>query len=119
MERLLVFMQKVPALFTGSDEFSKMLGIVKPLVPVYHTRAMRKKFAKKIGSLHSIDIKPYMIRHVYRTVTEDSSKEVDCMEIDSWVKLAIETNDPDLVVDLRHLNKKVGQVIRLIFFLMN
>ena len=114
-------MQKVPAPFTESDKltkFSKMLGIIKPLVPVYHTRAMRNKFAKEIGTLHSIDIKPYVIRHAYRTLTEDSSKEVDCMEIDSRVKLAIETNDPDLVVDLRHLNKgRSGNTFDL--FLMN
>ena len=40
------------------------------------------------------------------------------MEIDSRVKLATETNDPDLVVDLRHLNKgRPGNMFDL--FLMN
>ena len=72
-------MQKVLALFTESDKltkFSKMLHIIKSLVPVYHTRAMRNKFSKEIGTLHSIDIKPYVIQHVYRTLTEHSSKEL-------------------------------------------
>ena len=83
----------------------KTLKKIEPLVPVFHTRAMRKQFSKDIGLLHSVDIQPHVLRHVYRTLTGDSSKEINCKEIDDRVRLAIETNDPDLILDLRHLNK--------------
>ena len=61
---------------------------------------MRSQFAKQIGTLHSTDIKPHVLM-IYRTLTSDNSKEIECAEIGSRVRLAIETNDPDLVVDLR------------------
>ena len=35
----------------------------------------------------------------------DCSPETICTEIDARVKVAIETEDLDLVLDLRHLNK--------------
>ena len=35
----------------------------------------------------------------------DCSSETICTEIDARVKVAIETEDLDLVLDLRHLNK--------------
>ena len=94
-------------MFTENDKltyFMRMLGTIEPQVPVYHTRAMRKKFNKEIGVLNSTDVKPHVLRHVYRTLTGDASKEIDCAEIDQRVRLAIETEDPDLIIDLRHLN---------------
>ena len=62
---------------------------------------MRSQFAKQIGTLHSTDIKPHILCMIYRTLTSDNSKEIECAEIDSRVRLAIETNDPDFVVNLR------------------
>ena len=46
-----------------------------------------------------------MLRHVYRTLTGDSSTEETSSEIDQKIQLAIESEDADLVIDLRHLNK--------------
>ena len=46
-----------------------------------------------------------MLRHVYRTLTGDSSTEATSSEIDQRVQLAIESEDADLVIDLRHLYK--------------
>ena len=116
---VLLFLQKVPALFNEDDkltEFMRMLKKIEPEVPVYHTRAMRKNFSKEVGSLNSTDLKPHVIRHIYRKLTEDSSKEIDNSEIDNRAKLAIETDDPDLIIDLRHLNKgRPGDTFELFF----
>ena len=77
---------------------------------------MRKQFAKQVGTLHATKMKPHVIRHIYRALTGDNSKEIDNTEIDSRVKLAIETEDPDLVIDLRHLNKgRPGDTFKLFF----
>ena len=105
---VLTFLQKVPALFNEDDkltQFMRMLRKIEDQVPVYHTRAMRKQFAKEVGSLHQTEIKPHVRRHIYRTLTGDTSCEIDGSDIDKRVKLAIETDDPDLILDLKHLNK--------------
>ena len=116
---MLLFLQKVPNLFNEDDkltEFMRMLKKIEPEVPVYHTRAMRKNLSKEVGSLNSTDLKPHVIRHIYRKLTEDSSKEIDNSKIDNRVKLAIETDDPDLIIDLRHLNKgRPGDTFELFF----
>ena len=93
-----------------------MVKVIEPQVPVFHTRTMRSQFAKQIGTLHSTDIKPHVLHMIYRTLTSDNSKEIECAEIDSRVRLAIETNDPDLVVDLRP-GSQGGQGIPSINFL--
>ena len=51
-----------------------------------YIRAMRKAFKKHLSS------------------SGDASAEISSAEIDHRVKLAIETDDPDLIIDLRHLN---------------
>lgn len=49
-------------------------------------------------------IPPHILRSIYTTLTNDASAEQD-KEIDERVRLAVLGLDPDLVVDLRHLNK--------------
>ena len=103
---VLFFIQKVPRLFDESDRMNvavEMLKLLEPEIPIFHTRAMRKKFNKEVKLLNSAT-PSYLIRHVYRTLTGDASAEVTKSEIDDRVKLAIETEDPDLIIDLRNLN---------------
>ena len=46
-----------------------------------------------------------MVRHIYKSLTGDTCSELSCQEIDKRVQLALETEDPDLVTDMRYLNK--------------
>ena len=66
---------------------------------------MRRLFHKQINSLHCVNIPPHVLRYVYQTLTGDSSTEATSSEIDQRVQLAIESEDADLVIDLRHLYK--------------
>ena len=42
---------------------------------------------------------------MYCTLTGDNSAEATSHQIDERIRLAIVTEDPELVTDLRHLNK--------------
>ena len=83
----------------------QMLNKLEPEIPIYQTRTMRRLFYKQINSLHCVNIPLHALRHVYRTLTSDSSTEATSSEIDQRVQLAIESEDADLVIDLRHLYK--------------
>ena len=49
-------------------------------------------------------------------LTGDCSAEGECAEIDDRVKLAVETGDEDLILDLRHLNKgRPGDTFQVFF----
>ena len=104
---VLYFIYRVPLQCDENDRSTYALRAIKelePQIPVYHTRAMRKSFTKKVCNLYNLDIAPHYIRHIYRTLTGDSSAEISSSEIDARVNLAVATEDPDLVSDLRHLN---------------
>jgi hypothetical protein len=72
--------------------------------PEYHTRAMRKEFSEQYGNISGTNIPPHVLRSIYSTLTNDASSDQN-PEIDQRVRLAILGSEPDLVVDLRHLNK--------------
>ena len=65
---------------------------------------MRKAFKKQLSSINSCEIQSHILQHIYRQVTSDVSPDISSTKIDHHVKLAIETDDPDLIIDLRHLN---------------
>ena len=102
---LIVFMEKVDSSFSENARYAiamKMLVTIEPDIPKYHTLAMRKEF-KKTTDILSADIKPHQLR--YSSLTGDCSAENMAHEIDERLQLAIDTEDPDLVIDLRELNR--------------
>ena len=102
-----LFLQKVPRLFDENERIEvavRMLKKVEPEIPVYNTRAMRQKFQREIKLLN-FPTPLHVVRHIYRTLTQDSSADTASQEIDETVNLAIETGGPDLVIGLRHLSK--------------
>ena len=101
------FIQKISENSTADSRVTtavRMVTKIEPEIPVYHSRAMRKVFSKQLQSIHSCSIQPHILRHIYRELTGDASREISRAEIDQRVQLAIETDDPDLIIDLRHLN---------------
>ena len=105
---LIVFMERVDSSFSEDTRYNialKMLATIEPGIPKYHTQSMRRQFKKTIDIL-SAEIKPHQIRYIYRSLTGDSSSENIAHKIDERVMLAIDTEDPDLVIDLHELNHR-------------
>jgi hypothetical protein len=83
----------------------RIIEEIKKEIPVYHTRAMKKEFFNLYGRF-SPESKPYMLRTMYRALTNDSSASRTTAEneIDERIKEALLVEDFDIIVDLRQLN---------------
>ena len=62
---------------------------------------MQRQFQKQVKLLSS-PTPPHVVRHKYKSLTEVTCSELSCQEIDKCVQVA---EDPDLVIDMQHLNK--------------
>ena len=80
-----------------------LLATVEEKLPVYHIRQMRKDIANRFDLLNVV-IPKHFIRNVYAELTLDASADQN-PSVDERVRLAVLHCDPDLIVDLRHLNK--------------
>jgi len=93
----------------GSDDVLSLsqqtIEKVKKEIPVFHTRVMKCVLLQKYGRVCP-NIKPVVLRALYRNLTNDSSAPNDFDEatIDEQMKLVLDMEDPTVVVDLRHLN---------------
>ena len=65
---------------------------------------MQGQFQKQVKLLSSLS-PPHVVRHIYKSLTGDTCSELLCQEIDKCVQFAVEIDDPDLVIDMQHLNK--------------
>lgn len=102
------FLWRVPQDGMSSEEKflrdNKVLHDVRPKLPEYRTRQMRQEFFRAYGNIAGTIIPPHILRSIYTTLTNDASSDQN-KEIDNRVRLSVLGIDPDLVVDLRHLNK--------------
>ena len=74
-------------------------------MPQFRSREMRRSFANLFGSVASV--RPVYLREMYRQLTGDTSA-ASCeseKNIDERLQQALDMEDPDIVVDLRHHNK--------------
>lgn len=81
----------------------RILVKLTPSLPQYHTRAMRKAFVHQVQQL-GVNIPPHMIRIIYRRLALDSTADQN-PDLDERIKLALASDEPELLLDLRHLNK--------------
>ena len=74
-------------------------------LPVYHTRAMHKAAVGSFGRI--CGVKPAFMRELYRKLTGDASSSHDAAEAvgDERLRLALDTEDPEIIYDLRHYNQ--------------
>ena len=103
----LYFIWTVPEDESESDLLTQRQGIVRKVeiaIPTYHTCAMRKQFVHDFQLL--VHIEPKVMREMYRCLTGDSSASNDLNEaiVDERIRI-IQLQDPDILPDLRHLNK--------------
>ncbi len=76
------------------------------MLPVYHTRAMKREFVNHYGSLMN-GTKPFILRSIYQELTGDASgsRTYDEELVDQRLKEALDSEDFDIIVDLRELNE--------------
>ena len=103
------FVWRLPDDFSMSACLSENQRIVSKLtdtLPIYHTRAMKREFVNHYGSLMS-GTKPYVLRSIYRELTGDasSSRTYDEEQVDLRLKEALDSEDFDIVIDMRELNE--------------
>ena len=117
--KVLLFIQRIPELMSQheiSNALVRFHATVQPKIPIYHTRAMRGEFVNQVKLLSHGKIPSHVSRNIYRSLTGDSSTEITNSEIDKRVQLALDTNDPDLIVDLRNLNSgRPGDTFQVFF----
>ena len=99
-----------------SNALARFQATVHPSIPKYHTPAMRRQFMDQVKLLIGGQVPPHVCRNIYRSLTGDNSAEITSSEIDKRIKLALETNDPDLIMDLCHLNSgRPGDTFQVFF----
>ena len=54
---------------------------------------------------HISGIKPVFLREIYKHLTGDASSTSDEAEVDTWIHLVLDCEDPGIVCDLRELNE--------------
>ena len=101
------YLWKVPSNISDTELMTSTTRITEALKPKlyeFHTRQMRKDFAQKFSSIAGVTIPPYLMRSIYAELTLDASSDQN-PEVDQRARLAILGDDPELVIDMRHLNK--------------
>jgi hypothetical protein len=102
-----VFLWKIPNdrdVQVAMKETMAVVNRLKPQLPEFHTRRMRSEFVKTYGGLHATSVPKYVLRSIYSEMTLDASVSDSNPAVDERLKLAVLTDDPDLVIDLRHDN---------------
>lgn len=98
-----VFLWRVPESRSPVEMMTSATKVFKSLeykLPEYHTREMRKEFARSYQGI--VDIQPHVLRQLYSDLTLDATTQNSA--ISSRMRQAITNADPEMVVDLRHLN---------------
>ena len=73
----------------------------------FHTRAMKVTLSSKFGRV-TPNMKPAILCALYRELTNEASAPVNLheTEIDERMKMILEMDEADIVLDLRHLNSE-------------
>ena len=102
------FVWLIPSGGSSDDLQSRNASVVHTLnenMPQFHSRAMKRNFVRLFGSV--ANVQPVYLREIYRQLTGDTSAaSSDCeKKIDERLRLALDSEDPDIVIDLRQHNK--------------
>lgn len=103
----ITYIWKLPANISDAELLTSSTRIVHGLkqnLYEFHTRQMRRDFIRKFTNLSGVKIPPRIMRAIYAELTLDTSADQN-PEIDQRAGMAILGEDPDLIIDMRHLNK--------------
>lgn len=103
--RTCVFFWKVPNDGTDRQLSDRVAAVLKQDMPTFHTRALKAEFQSRFGNVAKIT--PAIRRAIYRSLTDDSSANDNAISnaLDNRMAVAINSEDPDLAVDLREMNE--------------
>ena len=102
------FMWSIPDSITESELLHQNMIVaqsVREKIQIYHTRAMRREAMNTFGRL--CGVKPQFLREIYKRLTGDmsASRTANEAEIDTRVRLALDGEDANIIVDLREMNE--------------
>lgn len=116
------FVWRVPLTEKIEDTFDKCQAVIeslKPELPKFHTRTMRKAMFTKFGRV-APSIKPAVLRCFYRDLTGDKSASNDHKEeiIDQRVLevIEMEPEEPSTIFDLREVKSSVSRTKYQVFW---
>ena len=108
---------RAPTEFDANEMMTQGARILKDVethFPVFHTRQMKREFRENC-KIMGAEIPPHEIWKIYSDLTGDASADQN-PAIDERVRQAIIDDDPELVIDLRHLNKgRPGDMFQVVF----
>ena len=79
---------------------------------------LRRNFTNKVSKVQGLTVPKHVLRNIYTDLTGDATADQN-KEIDERLRKAILGDDPDVVVDLRHLNKgRPGDSFKVFFDVM-
>ena len=89
----------------------RIIESIKQQIPIFHTRAMKQQFFNLVGRI-SPKSKPFLLRSMYQSLTNDKSaaRTTAEHEVDGRLIVSLSMEYPDVIVDLRELNKNGYQV---------
>ena len=101
--RTCVFFWKVPNDGTDRQLSDRVAAVLKQNMPTFHTRAMKAEFRSRFGNVAKIT----PARAIYCFLTDDSSANDNAISntLDIRMAVAINSEDPDLAVNLREMNE--------------
>ena len=102
------FMWCIPESITESELLCQNMIVaqsVREKIQTYHTHAMRKEAMNTFGRI--CGVKPKFLREIYKRLTGDmsASRTTNEAEVDTRVRLALDGEDANIIVDLRELNE--------------
>ena len=88
------------------SKYSEITSNLRSELPVYHSRAAKREFISLFGQCTGL--KPGLLRNIYRRLTGDASSSCNATEaeIDKRVKQMLDTEDADVIWDLRNSNSR-------------
>ena len=94
---------------------TKIVSSLKSKMLEFHTRTMRKDFQTSYQNIAGVTIPKHVLRSIYTTLTNDATGDQN-PDIDGRIRLSVLGSAPNLVVDLRHLNKvRSGDTFKTFF----
>ena len=101
----ITFIWKIPINLTETELLQQNVSIqqqIKTNFPKYHSCAMRREFIHIFGTV--THTKPAFLRAAYHRLAGDASS-TEQAEVDSRIAQLLDSEDPNLVWDLRYLNE--------------
>ena len=103
--RTLAAVWKIPNEGFNRKRSDEVAGALQEAMPTFHTRAMKAEFKGRFENIAKLT--PAVRRAVYRFLTGDESLPDNRVtkEVDARMMIALDSGDPELIIDLRQLIK--------------